>query len=108
MTWRALLFADKIPLIVATALTVFGWYVNSISSYFTDETILYVSPSKEKEKDEYLIKNVSLKNIAENVFIRDCLYGPRRAVATSLRAVAAALTAREQVRDRPSRSRRCS
>jgi hypothetical protein len=70
MTWRSLLFGDKTPLIIASALTVFGWYVNSISSYFTDETIIYVSPSKGNVKDEYLIKNVSLKNIAGKVFIQ--------------------------------------
>lgn len=71
MTLQSLFSSDKSPLIVAVALTIFGWYVNSISNYFSEETIIYLTVSnKTPDTDEYIIKNISLTKNLENASIQ--------------------------------------
>jgi hypothetical protein len=80
VTLSSLLSGDKYPLLIAVGLTIFGWYVDSISRYFTDQTIIYVVTKTAVESDEYLIRNVSLNKSVKNASIQiqcvptpDCL-----------------------------------
>lgn len=71
MTLQSLLSSDKSPLIIAIALTVFGWYINSISNYFNEETIIYLTDgNKTPDTDGYIIKNVSLNKSLENASLQ--------------------------------------
>jgi hypothetical protein len=77
VTFGSLLLGDKSPLFIAIALTIFGWYVDSISKYFTDQAIIYVSPTKTADRDGYLITNVSLSKPIENVrLLIKCVSSP--------------------------------
>jgi hypothetical protein len=65
-----LLLSDKTPLIVAIALTVFGWYVDSISKYFSETPIIYVTGAAGDDHDEYLLKNVSINKGMEKLAVQ--------------------------------------
>jgi hypothetical protein len=67
MDWRSLLLGDKTPLIVAAALTVFGWYIDSISKYFANTPVIYVVKSEHADSDDYLLKNISISQSVENL-----------------------------------------
>jgi hypothetical protein len=81
VTLQSILSGDKSPFIIAIALTIFGWYVNVISSYFKEETIIYLTlDNKTPDTDGYIIKNVSLTKNLENASLQvqcvpfsDCL-----------------------------------
>lgn len=70
MNLKPILLSDKTPLIVAVALTVFGWYVDSISRYFSETPIIYVSSKIEDGHDEYLLKNVSINKGVERLAVQ--------------------------------------
>jgi hypothetical protein len=77
MNWRSLLLGDKTPLIIATALTVFGWYVDSISRYFSDTPVIYVAKAEHDDGDDYLLKNVSISKTIESLAVQvQCLDAP--------------------------------
>jgi hypothetical protein len=78
MNWRLLLLGDKTPLIVAAALTVFGWYIDSISKYFADTPIIYIVKSDHHDSDDYLLKNISISQTVERLGLQvQCLGGVR-------------------------------
>jgi hypothetical protein len=74
--WRSILLGDKSPLIIATALTIFGWYVNSISTYFGSQTIISISATTGASSDSYTVKNISVNKSADKlVFQITCKSG---------------------------------
>jgi hypothetical protein len=76
MDWRSLLLGDKTPLIVAAALTVFGWYIDSISRYFANTPVIYVVKTEQADSDDYVLKNVSINQSVENLGLTvQCLGG---------------------------------
>jgi hypothetical protein len=70
MDLRSIFLGDKTPLIVAVALTVFGWYVDSISKYFSETPIISVSNTAGDNRDEYLLKNVSINKGVEKLAVQ--------------------------------------
>jgi len=56
--------------VIAVALTVFGWYVDSISKYFSETPIVYVSTTVGAEEDVYLLRNVSINKGVEKLAIQ--------------------------------------
>ena len=77
MDWRSILLGDKTPLIIATALTVFGWYIDSISKYFSDTAVIYIVKTEHDDSDDYLLKNISISKSVGNLALQvQCLDGP--------------------------------
>jgi hypothetical protein len=61
---------EKSPLIIAIALTVFGWYIDSISKYFSETPIVYVSNTIGNDEDVYVLKNVSINKGVERLAVQ--------------------------------------
>jgi hypothetical protein len=70
MDFRSIFLGDKTPLVVAIALTVFGWYIDSISKYFSETPIISVSSTTGDNQDEYLLKNVSINKGVEKLAVQ--------------------------------------
>lgn len=94
MNWQSVLAGDKTPLVVALALTIFGWYIDSISKYFSETSVVYVTDKRANEQDEYVLKNVSLGRNVERLAVQiqciaalNCLRGSGTQAAAAYGAI---------------------